>query len=72
MVILYCGVHSSYPMFPAFLLAWSCSVAVIFRVAGYGVGSVVSPRGEFCMGTLPVDIRAVSDVGSMVISVGNT
>jgi hypothetical protein len=61
-------------MFPAFLLAWSCSVAVIFHVAGYDAGSVVvSPRGGFCMGTLLVDVRAVSDVGSMVIiSVENT
>ena len=63
MVIMYFGVRISYPLFSAFLLAWSCRVAGIFRVVGYDAGSDVSPRGGFCMGTLPVDIRAVSDAG---------
>ena len=48
---------------------WSCSVAGIFRLAGCDAGSVVgSPRGCFCTGMLPVDICAVSVVGSMVVA----
>ena len=48
---------------------WSCSVAVIFRLAGCEAGSVVgSPHVWFCVGTLPVDICAVGVIGSKVVS----
>ena len=57
-VLILCGL-----LLPAFLLAWSCRVAGIFRVAGYDAGTVVvSPRRGFCVGGLPVDICTVSNV----------
>ena len=44
-------------------------MAGIFRLAGCEAGSVVgSPRGWFCVCTLPVDICAVSVIDSMIIS----
>jgi hypothetical protein len=58
-VLIICGLF-----FSAFLSAWSCIVAGIFHLAGCDAGSVVvSPRRGFCrvMGTLPVDICAVSN-----------
>jgi len=47
----------------------SCSVAGIFRLAECEAGSVVgSPRGWFCVDTLPVDKCAVGVIGSEVVS----
>jgi hypothetical protein len=62
-IIMGCAVFSAFSSF-----LYGHVVAGIFRPAGCDAGFIVgAPRGWFCVGTLPVDICAVSVVGSMVV-----
>jgi hypothetical protein len=65
-IILCCGVCSSYPLWaivPCVLVGYGRVVARIFHVAVYAVRTfVVSSCRGFCVGGLPVDIWAVSNV----------
>jgi hypothetical protein len=62
-MILGCAVFSAFSSF-----LYGHVVAGIFRLAECDAGFIVSaPHGWFCVGTLPVDICAVSVDGSMVV-----
>jgi hypothetical protein len=62
-IVMGCAVFSAFSSF-----LYGHVVASIFCLAGCDVGFIVgAPRGWFCVGTLPVDMCAVSVVGSMVV-----
>jgi hypothetical protein len=65
-IILCCGVCSSYPVwaiFPRILVGYGRVEWRESCVAVYAIGTfVVSSHRGFCVGWLPVDIRAVSNV----------